>query len=100
MNCQCNTVEMSEATIEFLSATFYDCLCKRCLQELDDKVRTAKRYVFPTQKEMFIEGLHFYKDNGNWVFTEMYHILKGYCCRNGCRHCPYGFQKDQLTEKK
>jgi hypothetical protein len=19
---------------------------------------------------------------------------RGYCCKNGCRHCPYGFVKD------
>jgi hypothetical protein len=31
-----------------------------------------------------------YKDtNGNIVFTESYHLKRGYCCDNGCRHCPY-----------
>jgi hypothetical protein len=29
------------------------------------------------------------------VFTEFYHILKGYCCENGCRHCAYGFKKQE-----
>ncbi|MEO1009880.1 MAG: DUF5522 domain-containing protein [Bacteroidota bacterium] len=27
-----------------------------------------------------------------WVFTEFYHILRGQCCQNGCRHCAYGFR--------
>ena len=32
---------------------------------------------------------HFYEENGRKVFTEQYHIDRGYCCGNGCRHCPY-----------
>lgn len=28
------------------------------------------------------------------VFTEAYHLRRGYCCKSGCRHCPYGFMKD------
>jgi hypothetical protein len=23
------------------------------------------------------------------VFTEKYHLLRGYCCNSGCKHCPY-----------
>ncbi|MCE2740331.1 MAG: DUF5522 domain-containing protein [Sphingobacteriales bacterium] len=23
------------------------------------------------------------------VFTANYHLQRGYCCKNGCRHCPY-----------
>jgi hypothetical protein len=30
---------------------------------------------------------------GFMVFTEAYHLRRGYCCKNGCRHCPYGFVK-------
>lgn len=25
------------------------------------------------------------------VFTAHYLRSRGYCCRSGCRHCPYGF---------
>ncbi len=39
------------------------------------------------------EGLHYYiSDDGYVVFTEKYHLDKGYCCGNGCRHCPYHFE--------
>jgi Family of unknown function (DUF5522) len=31
----------------------------------------------------------FYWENGLMVFTEAYHLKRGYCCKNGCRHCPY-----------
>ena len=91
INCQCNTVEISEATARFLSSTSYDCLCRDCLKKIDHDIKVAGNYHFPTQKEMFIEGLHYYKEENNWVFTEMYHILRGHCCQSGCRHCAYGF---------
>jgi hypothetical protein len=36
----------------------------------------------------------FYMENGLVVFTEKYHLKRGYCCKSGCRHCPYGFKKE------
>lgn len=42
------------------------------------------------------EGLDYYFDlDGKMVLTEHYLKNRGYCCENGCRHCPYGF-KDTL----
>ena len=37
------------------------------------------------------EGLHYYIEEGNYVFTELYHRERGHCCSRGCRHCCYGF---------
>ena len=31
----------------------------------------------------------YYIENGYYVFTEKYHLKRGYCCGSGCRHCPY-----------
>jgi hypothetical protein len=31
------------------------------------------------------------------IFTEAYHLRRGYCCQSGCRHCPYGFNKPALS---
>jgi len=28
---------------------------------------------------------------GYIVFTEEYHLKRGYCCKSGCKHCPYGY---------
>ena len=43
---------------------------------------------------MLIEGTDFYyNEQGNFVFTEAYHLQKGYCCGNGCKHCPYNYEK-------
>lgn len=48
----------------------------------------------------FKEGVDFYyNEDGYKVFTEAYHLKRGYCCQNGCKHCPYGF-KDKLKKKK
>lgn len=37
----------------------------------------------------FIEGVDYYFENGLMVLTEHYLRNRGYCCGNGCRHCPY-----------
>jgi Family of unknown function (DUF5522) len=39
------------------------------------------------------EGKDFYFEKGFMIFTEAYHLKRGYCCKNGCRHCPYDFKK-------
>lgn len=40
-----------------------------------------------------IENLDFYiNEDGLVVLTEKYHLDKGFCCGNGCRHCPYQFE--------
>lgn len=37
------------------------------------------------------EPTDYYVDEaGRVVFTEAWHLKRGYCCGNGCRHCPYG----------
>jgi hypothetical protein len=36
---------------------------------------------------------YYFTDDGLMVFTEKYHLKRGHCCKNGCRHCPYGFNK-------
>ncbi|RDI94732.1 hypothetical protein DV704_10550 [Meiothermus sp. QL-1] len=38
---------------------------------------------------MLREGEDYYLEGGLWVFTESYHLKRGYCCGSGCRHCPY-----------
>ncbi|WP_262501902.1 DUF5522 domain-containing protein [Reichenbachiella agariperforans] len=32
-------------------------------------------------------------ESGLIVFTKEHHLKRGYCCKNGCKHCPYGFKK-------
>lgn len=43
-----------------------------------------------------IEGVDFYlNEQGYKVFTEAYHLKRGYCCKNGCKHCAYGYDKNK-----
>jgi hypothetical protein len=32
-------------------------------------------------------------EKGYKVFTEKFHLKRGYCCKSGCKHCPYGYDK-------
>jgi hypothetical protein len=46
------------------------------------------------------EGIDFYYDeNRLMVLTEAFHLKKGYCCGNGCRHCPYEYENVQDPRK-
>jgi len=36
-----------------------------------------------------VEGVDYYFDGGLMVLTERFLLKRGYCCGNGCRHCPY-----------
>ena len=40
-------------------------------------------------REMMSQSQDFYYENGYKVMTEKYHLKRGYCCQNNCRHCPY-----------
>jgi len=90
-NCQCSTVELSDETKIFLAKTNFDCLCNKCLMEFNKLVKEFRDESLPPPEAM-VEDVHFYVENQCLVFTEFYHILRGYCCESGCRHCPYGFK--------
>lgn len=39
-----------------------------------------------------VEGEDFYyNEDGYMVLTEKFHLAKGFCCGNGCKHCPYNY---------
>ena len=38
------------------------------------------------------ENIHYYMENGFMVFTEAYHLARGRCCGNACRHCPFNHE--------
>ena len=49
-----------------------------------------------------IEGVDYYiNENGLMVFTAAYHLKRGNCCKNKCKHCPwnYGKTNDQSSSK-
>ena len=42
----------------------------------------------------------YYNEQGYKVFTEKFHLKRGYCCKSGCRHCQYGYDKKTDTFRK
>ena len=41
-------------------------------------------------EKKLIEGVdYYYTPEGYKCFTEKHHLNRGYCCKSGCRHCPY-----------
>ena len=48
----------------------------------------------------------YYNEDGYVVLTAKYHLKKGVCCGNGCKHCPYNFinvaepKRSELLNKK
>jgi len=56
------------------------CLCARCVAE-----HNRRRNYRPEP----IAGDHYLEAGGRLVFTAAYHLRRGYCCDNGCRHCPF-----------
>jgi hypothetical protein len=37
----------------------------------------------------YVEGIHYYMEGERIIFTSLFHIERGQCCGNGCKHCPY-----------
>lgn len=76
------------------------CYCPQCLQEkvataieefvaayqAGEQPNTAPQYAAPK----LVPGLDYYQENGLMVLTSWFHLKRGKCCGNKCRHCPYG----------
>ncbi len=60
-------------------------MVKEFLLNPDKHTIDFKKY----SKTKNIEGIDFYYEGNLMVFTEWYHLKKGFCCDNNCRHCPY-----------
>ena len=68
--------------------------------------KSVERQIFPIRRKklhgMFKkhvpveEGDYYLSPEGYRIFTAQYLLKRGYCCESGCRHCPYGFDKDKL----
>lgn len=50
-----------------------------------------------TDKSKFVEGVDYYFENGLMVLTEIFLKKRGYCCGNGCRHCPYPKKRQRFS---
>ena len=53
----------------------------------------------PSNEEQIAELQMLLLHYENRCFTKAYHLRRGYCCDNGCKHCPYK-NADQLRSTK
>ncbi|MEO6584304.1 MAG: DUF5522 domain-containing protein [Ferruginibacter sp.] len=42
-------------------------------------------------KEIIEEEDFYFNEQGLVVLRASYHLKKGFCCGNGCLHCPYDY---------
>ena len=49
--------------------------------EKENKKRERSNKLLPSY--------YYYNEKGLIVMTEEFHINRGFCCGNGCLHCPY-----------
>lgn len=50
------------------------------------------------EKSKLVEGDDFYVEGAAIVFTARYHLRRGHCCANGCRHCPYDASENHAAD--
>jgi len=77
-----------------------ECLCESCLSQAiqekitklintssqQDIIAMASQY---RSDEKLLSGIDYLIEDNNWVFTQWYHLKRGYCCGNACKNCPY-----------
>jgi hypothetical protein len=110
---QCNTGEKSAGCWcnsyppLFAPDPVINCMCPSCLHKasvakinayvagltVENAITDNKAKDLPPAKRL-IEGIDYYMEQTNYVFTAWHHLRRGYCCKNSCRHCPYGFKKE------
>jgi hypothetical protein len=53
-----------------------------------------------SKRHSLSEEDYYLSPEGYIIFTEKYHLKRGYCCKSGCKHCPYGFDKKTGQNKR
>jgi hypothetical protein len=99
--CWCEEIIVPGHILRALAGDRFEpaCLCRSCLETLArlsqelggdpaavlTKIRGhLESSRLPDQEEDF-----YFDRNGNTVFTAAYHLKRGTCCGNQCRHCPF-----------
>ena len=57
-------------------------------------------YTEFSKRSKLTEEDYYISEEGFIVFTEAYHLKRGYCCKSNCKHCAYGYNSktDHLTK--
>jgi hypothetical protein len=99
-DCWCNASTVPAHILHFVAEKLATaCLCERCLDGLAyyaQYSRDPRAILDMLHKEIRkdLNSPDFYSDRqGRVVFTAAYHLKRGYCCENNCRHCPYSLTR-------
>jgi hypothetical protein len=52
------------------------------------------------KKPLFDDDEFYVNEAGLYVFTEEFLLKRGYCCGNGCLHCPFEYKNVLDTERR
>ena len=61
------------------------------LFSMEGKEELDMDYSEFSKRAKLTEEDYYISDEGFIVFTEAYHLKRGYCCKSNCKHCPYGY---------
>ena len=99
--CWCEEIVVPGHILRALAGDRFEpaCLCRSCLETLarlsqelggDPAAVLREIQVLLDSSRLPAPEEDFYLDrNGNTVFTAAYHLKRGTCCGNQCRHCPF-----------
>lgn len=65
--------------------------CRKCQRVLAENEKLALDALCASCRAAEANNISadYYEEDGWLVFTEHYHLKRGYCCQRGCRHCPW-----------
>lgn len=76
------------------NTVFY--LCFSLPESINESDEVLNNFLLKEDVEIVLkeepEVEYYVNDNGLVVMTEEYLLQRGYCCGNGCRHCPYNYK--------
>src|SRR5262245_47289909 len=82
--CWCESVNIPPDLLACVPAEARNraCVCRDCVMTFHvERSTTGPLAVVP--------GDYYFDTGGLMIFTATYHLRRGYCCGNDCRHCPY-----------
>lgn len=101
MACQTSDLNNSPANCSFPCPVLIISACLTLLPQPLLLVPSSYLCPFPylmAFTDKFEKDEYYLTPEGYIVFTEKYHLKRGYCCQSGCRHCPW--KKQDKKDKK
>jgi hypothetical protein len=83
--CWCARMEIPPGLIKRVPPELVNkaCICRACVANYRASTKSLEFTHTPGPED------YYYDKQGLMVFTVAYHLRRGYCCKNNCRHCPF-----------